>query len=98
LSKADPRLSLARLVARLERRKAFVTMADIEAAATRRSNRSVPAQQLGQLVEAAVADCLLLADHRTFFDRDSQTFETRYVYRVNRRHPLVRSKGPELRV
>ena len=42
------------------------------------------------LVEAAVNELLLFKDRRTFFDRVTRTFTETYVYRVNRRHPLVR--------
>ena len=86
----DPRRSLARLVARLERRSSFVTLADIEQAAARRPTAILPPDAVAALVEAAVDEALLLADRRTFFDRATMTFEDHYVYRANRRHPLVR--------
>jgi hypothetical protein len=89
----DPRRSLAGLVARLERRSSFVTLADIERAAARRPTAILPPGRVAALVEEAVADSLLLTDRRTFFDRATGTFEDRDVYRVNRRHPLVRGDG-----
>ena len=91
---ADPRLALARLVARLERRASLVTLADVERAVRRRPTRALAPDRVGALVEAAVAYMLLLTDRRTFFDRATRTFSERAVYRVNRRHPLVRDKLP----
>jgi hypothetical protein len=89
-AQGDPRRALARLVARLERRASFVTLADIERAATRRRTRALPPERVAGLVEAAVGDFLLLTDRRTFFDRATQTFRIHDVYRVNARHPLGR--------
>jgi len=76
-------------VGRLELQQAFVTLDDIMHAA-RRSLRAVPPDDLPGLVEAAVQESILLKDLRTFLDRQSATFEERWVYRTNPRHPLVR--------
>ncbi|MBA2446488.1 MAG: hypothetical protein H0V51_00490 [Chloroflexi bacterium] len=92
LGKRDPRRRLVRLLAGMELRSDFVTLADIERAAARRPARSLPTEEIAQLVEAAVAELVLLADRRTFFDRTSESFADRYVYRVNRRHPLAREE------
>lgn len=88
----DPRRRLVRLLARLELRSAIVTLADIERAAARRPASSLPTEEIAQLVESAVAEGVLLADRRTFFDRASKSFTDRYIYRVNRRHPLARQE------
>ena len=88
----DPRRALARLVARLERRLALVTLPDIESAASRRRSASLPPERVAELVESAVAEQLLLTDRRTFFQPDGPSFEDRAVFRVNRRHPLVRGE------
>ena len=88
----DARAALVRLVARLERRFVFVTFGDIQRAATRRPSAALPPGDVAALVESAVLEELLLTDRRTFFDRTSQTFSEGYVYRVNRRHPLVRDE------
>ena len=85
----DPRLALARLMLRLEDRQAFVTLDDI-AAARRRSLASVPEPAISDFVEAAVIESLLLKDLRTFFDRDERSFDERWVYRLNPRHPIGR--------
>ena len=90
--KQDARRRLIRLLARIELRSDFVTLVDIERAAARRPARSLPPEEIARLVEAAVAELVLLADRRTFFDRASKSFADRYVYRVNRRHPLVREE------
>ena len=90
--KQDPRRRLVRLLARLELRSDFVTLADIERAAARGPARSLPTEEVAQLVDAAVAELVLLADRRTFFDRASKSVADRYVYRVNRRHPLAREE------
>lgn len=81
-----------RLLARLELRSAFVTLADIERAVARRPARSLATEEIAHIVESAVAERVLLADRRTFFDRASKSFADRYVYRVNRRHPLAREE------
>ena len=86
----DPRLVLVRLLARLEARAQHVTLADLEREAARRRSRTLPPEQVAPLVEAAVADMLILTDRRLFLDRVTQSFEPRSVYRVNRRHPLGR--------
>ena len=88
----DPRRPLARLVVRLEQRSDFVTLADIERAAGRRPSASLPRERVAELVAQAVAEQLLLTDRRTFFDPAAMTFEDRAVFRVNRRHPLVRGE------
>lgn len=84
----DPRLQLARLVARLAERRAYVTLADVEQAARRPSSR-LAVEGLARLVDEAVAESLLLKDLRTFFDREAGQFADRWVYRVNPRHPLA---------
>jgi hypothetical protein len=84
----DPRVLLARLVDRLSERSQFVTLAEIEQAASRPSSR-LATHDLAALVDGAVADSLLLKDLRTFYDRQSGAFADRWVYRVNVRHPLV---------
>ena len=86
----DPRLALVRLLARLEERSQHVTLADLEREAARRRTRTLPPKRVAALVEAAVADMLILTDRRLFLDRATWTLEPRSVYRVNRRHPLVR--------
>jgi hypothetical protein len=86
----DPHRALAGLVARLERRASFVTLADIERAARQHRTRGLPPEQVAGVVQAAVVDFLLLTDRRTFFDRATQTFRIHDVYRVNARHPLGR--------
>ena len=88
----DPRLALARLVARLERRAPYVTLADVERAAARRPTATLPPDQVAALVQAALDDLLLLSDRRTIFEPADQTFHDEDIYRVNRRHPLVRGK------
>ena len=88
----DPRWALARLVARLELRSDFVTLDDIQRAAGRRPNASLPPGHIGELVARAVAEQLLLTDRRTFLEPAAMTFEDRAVFRVNRRHPLVRGQ------
>ena len=87
----DPRHSLLRLVARLEERTALVTLEDLERAARRRRAAILPPERLAALVDEALAEELLLADRRTFFDRTTGAFSTGHVYRVNRRHPAVRA-------
>ena len=84
----DPRVLLARLVDRLGGRLAFVTEAELEAAAARPSSR-LPADQLPVLIEAAVEESLLLKDLRTFYERESGAYTQAWVYRVNARHPLI---------
>jgi hypothetical protein len=76
-------------VLRLEGRQPFVTLDEIVAAG-RRGLPSVPAESMPGLVEAAVAESLLLKDLRTFFDREARTFEQLWVYRLNPRHPIGR--------
>jgi hypothetical protein len=88
-SPRDPRELLARLVERLGRRSQYVTFADVERAVAR-SSASLRAESLAELVEAAVAESLLLKDLRTFYDRRTGGFSEQWVYRVNPRHPLVR--------
>ena len=83
---------LARLVARLEHRSAFVTLADIHRAVARRPTASLPAAGLDEMIGAAVTEQLLLTDRRTIFRRNGRTFEEVDVFRVNRRHPLVRGE------
>ena len=83
---------LARLVARLERRSTFVTLPDIERAAARRPSASLPLEAIAELVRLAVAEQLLLTDCRGFFQPADGTVEDRQVFRVNRRHPLVRGE------
>ena len=87
-SARDPREMLARIVDRLGERRQFVTFEEIEQAAARPSSR-LSTDGLAALVEAAVAESLLLKDLRTFFDRKTGTMTDRWVYRVNARHPLV---------
>jgi len=84
----DPRLLLVRLLDRLGDRQAFVTLADLQAAARRPSSR-LPADGLAELVEAAVHDSVLLKDVRTFYDRATGTYSQAWVYRVNVRHPVA---------
>ena len=86
----DPNRALVQLLARLEERAQHVTLADLEREAARRRIRVLPAEGVATLVEAAVADMLILTDRRLFLDRATRTLEPRSVYRVNRRHPLVR--------
>jgi hypothetical protein len=86
---SDPRRRLARLVARLEDRLAFVTLDEIVAGA-RRALPNVPADEIAALVESAVAESLLLKDLRTFFDRRDQSFEDQWIYRLNPRHAIGR--------
>ena len=88
----DPRIVLARLVARLEERAPYVTLADIEHGATRRRRVSLRPGSVAGLVDAALGEMLLLRDRRTIFEPTSQTFRVADLYRVNRRHPLVRGK------
>ena len=88
-STTDPRRALARLVLRLEGRVAFVTLDDIMAAG-QRGLASATTESIPGLVEATVVESLLLKDLRTFFDRDARTFEERWVYRLNPRHPIGR--------
>jgi hypothetical protein len=85
----DPRRALARLVLRLEDRQAFVTLEDIVAGG-RRSLAAVAPEEIAGLVEAAVIESLLLKDLRTFFDRNERSFDERWVYRLNPRHPIGR--------
>jgi len=87
-ARRDPREALAALVERLGRRRQYVTFADLERAAARPSAR-LPTEGLAELVEAAVADSLLLKDLRTFYDRATGQLSNAWVYRVNPRHPLV---------
>ena len=87
----DPNRALVRLLARLEERSQHVTLADLEREATRRRAHILPADGVAPLVEAAVADMLILTDRRLFLDRATRTLEPRSVYRVNRRHPLARA-------
>ena len=87
----DPNRALVRLLARLEERSPLVTLADLEREAARRRTRVLPADRVALLVEAAVADMLVLTDRRLFLDRATRTLEPRSVYRVNRRHPLARA-------
>lgn len=84
----DPRLALVQIVDRLGERRQYVTFGDVEKAASRASSR-LPLDGLAELVEAAVADSLLLKDLRTFFDRKTGAYSDYWVYRVNPRHPLV---------
>jgi hypothetical protein len=84
----DPRQELALVVDRLGGRRQLVTYQDIEDASARASSR-LPSEGLADLVEAAVAESMLLKDLRTFFDRKTGAFSERWVYRVNPRHPLV---------
>jgi hypothetical protein len=84
----DPREALVALVERLGRRRQFVTFADLERAAARPSSR-LALDGLAALVEAAVAESLLLKDLRTFYDRKSEQVSDAWVYRVNPRHPLA---------
>ncbi len=93
----DPRLVLVRLLARLEERAQHVTLADLEREAARRRTRALPPEQVAPLVEAAVADLLILPDRRLFLDRATRTLEPRSVYRVNRRHPAVRGQESGVR-
>ena len=86
----DPNRALVRLLARLEERVPLVTLADLERAAGRRRSLVLPAERVAPLVEAAVADMLILTDRRLFLDRATRTLEPCSVYRVNRRHPLAR--------
>ena len=86
---SDPHRRLARLVARLEDRPAFVTLDEIVAGA-RRSLPNVPVNEIDALVESAVAESLLLKDLRTFFDRRDQSFEDQWIYRLNPRHAIGR--------
>ena len=88
--RGDPNRALVRLLARLEERTQHVTLADLEREAARRRTQILPAEQVAPLVEAAVADMLILTDRRLFLDRATRTLEPRSVYRVNRRHPIVR--------
>ena len=88
----DPTRALVRLLARLEERAPHVTLADLERAAARRRTRSLPADRVAALVEAAVADMLILTDRRLVLDRAPRRLEPRSVYRLNRRHPLVRGQ------
>jgi hypothetical protein len=81
---------LARLVDRLSERNQFVTFEEMERAAARPSSR-LASDGVAALVDAAVADSLLLKDLRTFYDRQTGAFTDRWVYRVNVRHPLVAS-------
>ena len=86
----DPRRALVRLLARLEGRAALVTLADLERAAERRPTRSLPTASIAPLLEAALADMLIVTDRRFFLDRATRTLTAESVYRVNRRHPLAR--------
>ena len=88
----DSRIVLARLVARLEERAPYVTLADIEHAATRRRRVSLPPESVAGLVQSALEEMLLLRDRRTIFESAGQAYRAADVYRVNRRHPLVRGK------
>ena len=65
-----------------------MTLDDI-ARAARRHLRAVPSEALPGLVEDAVEESILLKDLRSFFDRETVTFDERWVYRTNPRHPLV---------
>ncbi|MDP8922845.1 MAG: hypothetical protein M3O34_08215 [Chloroflexota bacterium] len=91
----DPRRALVRLLARLEERVPVVTLADLERAAARRRTRTLPPERVAPLLEAAVADMLILTDRRLFLDRATRTLAWRSVYRVNRRHPLAREVTDE---
>ena len=84
----DPRQELVRIVTRLGERRQYVTLQDVEQAASRASSRLSP-DGLADLVEDAVAESILLKDLRTFFDRKTGAFADHWVYRVNPRHPLV---------
>ena len=86
----DPNRALVRLLARLEEHMPHVTLADLEREAARRRTQTLPLEQIAPLVEAAVADMLVLTDRRLFLDRATRTLAPRSVYRVNRRHPLAR--------
>ena len=86
----DPNRALVRLLARLEERMPHVRLADLEREAARRRTQTLPVGQVAPLVEAAVADMLLLIDRRLFLDRATRTLASMSVYRVNRRHPLAR--------
>jgi len=83
-------VSLVRTLARLTERRQFVTLADLQRVASRPSAR-LPLEGLADLVEAAVADSLILKDRRTFYDRKLGTFSDAWVYRVNVRHPFAAS-------
>src|SRR4051794_25822871 len=83
----DLRRALARLVLRLEDRLVFITLDEIVAARPR-SLADLSAEEISGLVEAAVAESLLLKDFRTFFDRNAGTFEQHWIYRLNPRHPI----------
>ena len=84
----DPRRELVRVVARLGERRQYVTLQDVEKAASRPSSR-LPSDDVAEQVEAAVAESILLKDRRTFYDRKTAAFSDHWVYRVNPRHPLV---------
>jgi hypothetical protein len=84
----DPRQRLVRVVERLSRRRPYVTVADVERAASRTA-AALPAGELPGLLECAVAESLLLKDLRTFFDRKTGQYSEQWVYRVNPRHPVA---------
>jgi len=84
----DPRELLVRLIERLSRRSQYVTLLDVERAASRPSSR-LALDGLADLLEAAVVESLLLKDLRTFYDRKTGGFSEQWVYRVNPRHSLA---------
>jgi len=73
--------ALARLVARLEEARPYVTREDI--AAAWKARPGWPA--LGDLLNQGVEGGMLLRDTRTRFDATQGTFHETQLYRVNRR-------------
>jgi hypothetical protein len=84
----DPQEELVLAVDRLSDRRQFVTYADVAGAAGRARSR-LPSEGLAELVDAAVAESILLKDLRTFYDRKSGAYLEQWVFRVNPRHEVV---------
>jgi hypothetical protein len=85
VSENTPLADFVRLVDDLESRTTgYLTLDAVRAAAG----------SLVDLVESAVADCVLLVDHRARFDSSTGQVQPVTVCRLNRHHPLVRRLSP----
>lgn len=84
---------LLRVLMRLEERHTLITLDQLVREVARRGYRTLSAEDVPALVEAAERDLLILSDRRTFYDFRIDSFQDRYVYRVNRRHVEARAEA-----
>jgi hypothetical protein len=87
---SDALAALVRLVHRLELELPYVTDADLLARAGPGAGLPAEPAALQALIAAALADLVLLRDHRERYDPGTGATAPVTLYRVNFVHPLVR--------